>query len=667
MSAAVAGLIGCAASGAAPAIDTRTSAKPSAYPEPPAEYKTYTRSAEYVAMPDGTKLAVDIYLPADGPQRKAFPVVFQYTPYQRSTIDPKTGKISEAGAARFFTSHGYAVVCADMRGTGASTGWVMDFMPEICDDGKQLVDWMAEQPWCDGNVGMSGGSYLGWSQTATASRKPKALKCIMPAVIPLEGYTGEVYPGGIFLQGFLKLWSGFMYHSHRNHYDAESGFRPTTPVVDEDGDGELTDEIPVDTNGNASFLDEKSPPTYRDGQSRRHVYFEATRGHEKNYDYAKWAATKPFIDSESPLGHTLYDLGPNGHVPGVIESGIPIYNVGGWFDGFARGSFELYCTLKKTNPSKLIMGPTYHSGSTTAYRDHLGLERGAVGKHLRLEHLRCFDRYLKGIKNDIDTEPAIRIFIMNGEGWRFENEWPLARRVPTPYYFDRDRSLSPARTKDGTDQRKADYSHDSSYGKRNGNRWLGIGGQTPDALPVRTEKDRQCLIYTSAPLENDTEVTGHPIVRFWVSSTANYGDFFVYLEDVGPSGEAVLVTEGQLRAGFAALVDNDEIIASGAHDIDVKPDLPWHGYEEHQYVDGVLAKGRIIELAIDYHPTAWVFRKGHRVRVSIACADYPTFRLHPRLCPNNEPDDPKNIVPTVTIHRGASHPSHIELPVIPAR
>jgi hypothetical protein len=163
----------------------------------------------------------------------------------------------------------------------------------------------------------------------------------------------------------------------------------------------------------------------------------------------------------------------------------------------------------------------------------------------------------------------------------------------------------------------------------------------------------------------DTEVTGYPIIHLWVSSTATDGDFFVYLEDVLENGTAILISEGQLRAGFANLYNGDEEIYSGATDINVLPDLPWHGYEKAEYVDAIFTGGSIVELVIDLQPTSWVFKQGHSIRVSIACADWPTFRLNEKLAPSNNPKDPNNIVPTITVYRDADHPSFIELPVIP--
>ena len=633
------------------------------------EYQSVKTFSAYVLMSDAAKLAVDVHLPADGPARSAFPVILEYTPYQRSTIDPQTGRvhdITERKEGKFFLSYGYALVVADMRGTGASTGWIMDFMPRLGHDGMQLVDWIARQPWCDGNIGMMGSSYLGWSQMATAARRPPALKCITPECIPLDGYTGEAYPGGIFLEGFFKSFSEYMTQIERNRYAPGAGILPTKPVADEDGDGELQDEIPVDKNGDGSFLDEGEPPVYADGHKRQDIYYHATAAHDKgNYDYAAWASGCSFLDSPSPLRYSIADLSPSAHVPVVMRAGIPVYHFGGWFDAFTRGTFELYCTMAAANPSKLIVGPSYHDFTSGPFWRYFGISGEQAEDFYLTEHLRFYDRYLKGIRNGIDAEPPIYLYVMNGCGWRFEDAWPPARGVLTRYFFAGNHLLTRARCEEGADTYKADLAHDARYTESQGNRYLAIGMNAPSAPPIRTEKDKQCLSYTSEPFPADTEVTGHPLARLWVSSTANDGDFFVYLEDVDENGEALLVSEGQLRAGFAGLRDNNKMVREGRTNVEVLPKLPWHGFHRSQYNAKVFAGGAIVELVIDYQPTAWVFKHGHRVRVSIGCADYPTFRLHPLLSPRNSPDAPDNVLPTVSVHHDASHPSCIELPVIP--
>ena len=634
-------------------------------------FKTHSTRSTYVPLTDGEKLAVDLFIPKDGPSNGPFPVILMYTPYCRSNVDPGTGEINDLGQSergRFFLPHGYAMVAADMRGTGASTGWLQDFMPKLADDGKELVDWIAKQPWCDGNVGMMGDSYLGWSQLATASRRPTALKCIAPGVIPLDGFTGEVAPGGVFLQGFFEMFSSYMDVILHNRYFPKRGIRPTKPAVDEDGDGEWADEVPVDQDGSGDFLDDGFPPKYRDGNPRKHLYYKATLDHHKgNYNYMKWASKVHFADVKSPLGYTMYDMSPSGFVPGTMASRIPILNIGGWFDGFSRGTTELFATMRATNPSKMLMPPSYHDFNTGPFWAHFGYDKSKVLRMSLTEHLRFFDRYLKGIPNGYDQEPPILMYVMNGEGWRFENEWPLAREKKVTYFMDSGHRLASNMGADGADEYKVDFTHDSSYGSNDGNRWKGIGMVSPDSLPSRTDKNQQCLVYTSVPMSEDMEVTGHPIIRLWVSSTEDDGDFFVFLEDVNESGESVLVTEGGLRAGFHGLRDNDRMIQAGSERIEVLPELPWHGYEQADLADAPFANNAVVELVIDFAPTSWVFKKGHQIRVSIACADYPTFVLNSKLSPDNNPKAENNLAPTITVHRSAEYPSSLELPWIPTK
>ena len=631
-----------------------------------AQYDGLESHSTLVEMPDGTKIALDWFIPLGGPKIGKYPVILEYTPYRRATIHPETGAIQDQSTAtlpKFFASHGYIIAKADMRGTGASSGWLLDFMPEIWKDGKDLIDWIAAQPWCDGNVGMMGGSYLGWSQTATASLNPEALKCIVPTVIPLDGYTGEVYPGGIYLQGFLNTWSEWMLPVQRAYYLPDMGVLPTKPAIDEDGDGLLHDEIPLDQNGNGTFLDDGYPPKYADGEKRDHIYFNCIQEHTKNYDYAKWAIHTHFIDSKAPLGYTMFDLAPNAHVKGLSENGLPIYNVGGWHDGFTRGTFELWSTLRDSNPSKLIMFPGYHGVLAGPYYDVVGTTKKEATQVFLNEHLRFFDRHLKGVDNSMEDDAPIQIFVMNGEGWRGEEEWPLARAVQQDYYFTEDHGISCKRPRKGSDDYTVDFTHNSSYGDNGGNRWMGIAGNEPNAPTVRTEKDKQCLTYTSPGMDANMEVTGHPIVTFYASADQPDGDFFVYLEDVSPQGEVILVSEGMLRAGFAALQDNDLIIRN--FDIDVTPDLPWHGYEKAMYRPEIFTEEGVVEMVIDLLPTSWVFKKGHSIRVSIAGADFPTFQLHPQLSKANDPAAPDNITPTYTIHRSKKKASRITLPIVP--
>jgi hypothetical protein len=157
-----------------------------------------------------------------------------------------------------------------------------------------------------------------------------------------------------------------------------------------------------------------------------------------------------------------------------------------------------------------------------------------------------------------------------------------------------------------------------------------------------TPNDVKGLTYTSPPLDADVEVTGHPVVHLWVTSTARDGDFFVYLEQVDKvAGSSRYVTEGALRASHRAIST---------------PPFEYLGlpYRSGLQMDVAELGDEPVELVFDLHPISSVFHAGNRIRVTLTCADSDNA-LTPRLSP----------VPTISIHRNARYASYITLPVIP--
>jgi putative CocE/NonD family hydrolase len=182
----------------------------------------------------------------------------------------------------------------------------------------------------------------------------------------------------------------------------------------------------------------------------------------------------------------------------------------------------------------------------------------------------------------------------------------------------------------------------------------------PDQMMIRTDADKKCYIYETEPLIDETEITGHPVVNLWLSSNRKDGDIFVYLTDVDNKGNSLYVTEGQLRAGWKNLYDdNDQVLGK----FDMQPDLPWHGYRGNQFINNVFKDGKPVSLKFDLFPTSWLFKKGHRIRIAIAGADNKNFEMNPSLCSDNIPET--CIPTTINIHRSKKFSSFIELPVIP--
>ncbi|WNJ18070.1 CocE/NonD family hydrolase [Pontibacter sp. G13] len=643
------------------------------------EYKDYQKHTQYVKMSDGTDLAVDIYLPDKGPERESFPVVFVYTPYNRSYLVPKMGVLRRVGSwiagfgwgptfeppafSRSFGNlleHGYAFVVADMRGTGASFGSQMPLMPTLGRDGKEIIDWIDQQAWCDGHVGMVGPSYLGWSQFATAGHKPEALKCIMPEVVPFDTYAGGTRPGGIpatrWLEGYSDRLEGF----NQNYFNFKARFLPAVPVVDEDGDGKIQDEYPLMSRYG---LMRGFAPEYKDEESRGgNLYYRATREHLDNVRVREFLKEGiSYWDSEAPVPYSQYSFrhtSASYFLDEIRETGLPVYHVGGWFDGFTRGTTKLFTTLSETNPVHMNIGPRIHFQKVpkpfAKYLDY----SDNYEEQLAIEHLRFLDHYLKGVDNGIDTELPVNIYVMH-KGWKQAQSWPLTEAVPTTLYFGNSANLSEQMPDVSKDTYEVDFEASSSYGRKGFNRWL-MYESGPDEFMFRTEADERCMTYETPAFEQDMEVTGHPIVRVWVSSDQADGDLFVYLSDVDERGESAYVTEGQLRLNWAMLRDDDDQVD---RTFDVLPDLPWHGFKQEQELAHPLADGRIIEVVLDLQPIAWNFRKGHKLRISIAGADEGNFELNPDLCPGGRPED--CLETRLFIHKGGSFPSSIELPVIP--
>ena len=559
------------------------------------EYKSFAVTSRYVAMRDGVRIAVDVYMPTEGPARDKFPTILVMNPYHRASVTDKGVSQPEASDPkseyRVVLSYGYAFVIADVRGTGASFGYRSTvFAPAEQEDANDLINWIVAQPWSDGNVGMMGQSYLATMQLLAAADGNPALKCIAPRYSLLDLYD-VVYPGGLFDNVFVSAYKLAVTYLDGNKTVPELNVWPSKPV-DADTDGSLL--------------------------------AQATKEHEKNFDMTEIAKLIPFRDGTytagdgSVLGYGDSDVA--GHLQKIEDSGVPIYNMGGWFDGYTRDTLSLQATM--SNPGKLLIGPYFHD----QHLDSSGIE-----------HVRWFDWCLKGIENGIDKEPPYYIYTMGSNQWRFADRWPLPEQQLTPYYFGPGNAITTTKPEEANsaDQYVTDYTSTSDTGAR----WRCLAGGAC-AYGDRAELDKKNLTYTTPPLQQDLEVTGHPVVHLFVSSTATDGAFFVYLEDIDENGVVNYITEGELKASLRKLDPRPW-----------KPDLPWH----RSYAEDAtpLTPGEVEEVVLDLLPTSNVFLKGHRLCVSIAGWDNVNF--------GGPQFDPP---PTISMYRDSAHASYIELPVI---
>jgi len=178
-----------------------------------AVFDGWVRTSQYVAVRDGTRIAIDIFRPTNKGvlHEKPLPVIWEHRRYQRASVD-RNGKISsqldrQDHPMRKVLPHGYVFAVAAVRGSGASFGMRVDATPpQESLDAYDITEWLAAQPWCSGLVGMYGISYSGAAQFMAASTSPPHLKAIFPEMAMFDLYD-FCYPGGIFRYHFMQRWA----------------------------------------------------------------------------------------------------------------------------------------------------------------------------------------------------------------------------------------------------------------------------------------------------------------------------------------------------------------------------------------------------------------------------------------------------------------------------
>ena len=603
-------------------------------------YNGNERRSEYLTLSNGTRLAYDLYLPTKKgvPADKRLPVLFKYTPYTRAfTIFDKDGKNIIAGLfnlgwkekaylrvrywfgkrgalmdALFRTKylenmlkHGYAVIVVERPGTGASFG-VMNASFEVgAKEVNEILDWIATQNWCDGNIGMYGDSFQAMIQFAAVTTGNPHLKAIFPTSSGFDLYSSVNYPGGVLNKTFATFFSwatSFM----------ESGV--LTPV-DSDKDGSLLAQARKERTG--STLGKQSEAWFREF---------------------------PFHDSTTPGGMKLWEGAANLYplLDRINQSGIPIYMTNGWYDLFSGASDMFLWYANLAVPKRLLVRPADHS---EVEKNQFDLDYGA-------EAHRWFDYWLKGIDNGIMNEPSIYYYVMGRskkDAWRTSNQWPLPNQKPTRFYFGEGKTGSvasandgflrpePPAQKDAADAYTVDYS--TTSGKYS--RWYAVNWSRN--YPNMQANDQKALTYTTAPLESDMEVTGYPVVHLWSVTDVSDLDFFIYLEEVD-GNRSTYLTEGNLRASHRA-------ISKAPYN---NLGLPYHSHYKSDLAS--IPAGKPVELVFNLLPTSYVFHAGNRIRITVTCADADNFET-PALDP----------APKIRLLRDVAHSSFVELPIIHSR
>jgi uncharacterized protein len=580
-------------------------------------YSGSIRTSQYVPVRDGTRLAIDIYRPEAGghPVDRKMPVILVATPYHRSSENNDeilTFLASRGNHRNIFAEllkHGYVIASLDIRGRGASFGTVyaggMDSEANRWDL-YDVVEWLAAQPWSDGNIGMGGCSYVGKTQFLAASAAPPHLKVIAPTGAPFDAYS-LARVNGVTRDLLRKLDQSMQ----------QLDVTYPAPAVDEDRDGTLRKAAIAEHRiswdaGLAGFTPERAARRFRDSPWSRPEY------------------AHPLADEWN-------------YLPNYKRSKIPVFQYTGWRDLTLDAVFNWYEGLGGEGVTqKLIIGPWYH-----CEWDQSDLTDAVA------EYVHWYDHWLKGIKNGVLDGPRIRYYVVGapaGQEWRSANQWPLPKEQSKTYFLAAKTGAAGNATlrteKPGSTEGKDDYVVDytSTAADLPTRFFWGIPNATnPGLAPIKTAAlDARSLHYTTAPLARDSELTGFPKLRLFVSSTARDQDFFAYLEEVDEHGVSTLMTEGILRASNRAT--RPPPFQNGG--------IPWHPSFQDDQVD--LTPGVPVELDFALSPMSNYVRRGHRLRITINNFDKGGDWDTPEITPG----------PTVSIYHDAEHPSAITLPFI---
>jgi uncharacterized protein len=580
------------------------------YDWPPPKYEVRIEPDVMVQMRDGVKLATDLYVPVQLEGKLA--VILIRTPYNKGRYRTAT-----RGAPRVFSGQGYIVAVQDTRGRFASEG---DYVIQGNDssDGYDTVDWLARQPYSNGNVGTIGCSYEGDVQIIQSKLRHPNLKCMIPqsAGSSIGAADNRYYFFGARKGGNVEVAAGLGWFANNGNKDR------TTPAgtLPEDRFRKFWSTLPLI----GMVQRAGGPPSDWD-------------------DVASRELTDPWWDQ-------------GGYLKGDEKFDVPALHINSWYD-FGVYETLLEFNLLRTNAASdrarnnqfAVISPTSHcqSGTGTTANTTVGeRELGDARFDYPTLYLQWFDYWLRGLENGVNRRPKLMLYVMGRNTWRAENQWPLARTRFTRYFLHSDGHAN-GRWGTGTlgtgapESEPPDrYTYDPRTPVPSRGGPLCCTG-TPDAPEGSFDQSDleardDVLVYTTSELKDGVEVTGPIKAVLYVSSSAKDTDFTVKLVDVYPDGRAFNVQEGILRArhreGFTKKV--------------------W------------MKPGEVYELTVDLEATSNYFGPGHRIRVEVSSSNFPRFDRNLNTGGNNY-DETKWVVAENQVHHAASRASYILLPVIP--
>jgi putative CocE/NonD family hydrolase len=553
---------------------------------------------------DGVILRADVYRPEGGGR---FPVLLSRTCYGKGGIPGLMMTINPLRFAR----EGFAVVVQDVRGRYASEGTHKPFFEAR--DGYEAVQWCAQQPWSNGDVGMFGSSYQAASQVQAGGSAPPALRVLAPFQASSNYGEGRVFRGGVFELGGLAsvaMWNQGPGQLRRSGYAGKELH-------------EKFNELRRALSDMPNFLAATPYESLRDTvmSAAAPQIFEWWDHDDKDDPY--WQE----LSIESRYGNFT----------------CPALHATSWYDAMHVGTLRNFEGIRREGATEqaregqsLIVGPWGHYPPLASLMNAARLGPVDFGldavQDLETTQLNWYRRWLQGNEAAWKGRSRVRIFVMGRNQWRNEDDWPLKRARDELFYIgqkDGAGSLSSGSAgKEAIDRFTFDPAN--PVPTRGGAHMLleSVFPQGPlDQRDLESRDD--IMVYKGEPLAEEVEVTGWVRARLWVRSSAPSTDFTAKLVDIWPDGTTINICDGIRRVTFA--------------------DLP--------------SQGGWFEVVLEMGATSNAFLPGHRIGAYISSSNFPRFDLNP-----NTGEKPRFATRRVPAHQeiclGGATASHLVLPIV---
>ncbi|MEX2614567.1 MAG: CocE/NonD family hydrolase [Alphaproteobacteria bacterium] len=510
-----------------------------------------------IEMPDGTKLAARIWMP-EMARNSPVPAILEYIPYRKSDHTIRRDSMMH----RYIAGHGYACIRVDLRGSGDSEGILRDeYLETELVDGACVIEWIASQSWCTGDVGMIGISWGGFNGLQIAARQPPALKAVITVCSTDDRYAEDVHYMGGCLLGDNVSWAAQMF--------AYNSLPPDPANVGEKWRNMWFQRLEANEPWLGIWLEHQ----YRDDYWRHGSICE------------DWSAIK-----------------------------CPVMAASGWADGYTNAVFRMMENLQV--PRLGLVGPWSHK------YPHIGEPGPAIG--FLQECLRWWDRWLKGIDTGIMNEPMVRAWMQESippttlaatrpGRWVGETEWPSPRIETRAYALsslgrlvDEPRMEQVAIAAD----RDEDFSLSLQSPLTNGlfaGKWCSYAA-TPDLPHDQRQEDGGALVFDSDRLDENIEILGAPIVELEYKADQPLAVVALRISDVQPDNKVTRVSYGVRNLSH----DDDHRVLRR-----IDTGRKYRTSIQLNHMAQVFPKGHRIRLAVStsYWPLIWPAPKAVRLRV----------------------------------------------------